>query len=548
MAVAPWLSVVGASAFLISPLLLHAARNAGARPFDLLFAFNLATSLLWVVLLHAWVRRPLFLHLWLAPLYLTVAIDLFLISAFGARLSAGYVSIALTDYGDTGELLATYTRTLALVGLVTVAVYLACLYGMRNLTKPRSLRWTLGAATLLICVYGAAIGRDLKDGHGGERAVLDVAGKELSSPVGVLFQAALALEMQAQSADLRKQRASYSFAASKPASPEKEIYVLVIGESSRPQNWSLFGYPRETTPRLQKTPGLLPLPEMLTTAPHTAVAVPSMVSLQPIERWSSILAEKSIVQAFNEVGFKTYWLSAQAADSWAGLIPQIAAEATRRRYFDSGYDGAMLAELENILAAAGAGEKIFVVLHTKGSHFEYARRYPPEFARFQTADPSRRQRLVDEYDNSVAYTDWFLSTAIAQLAKQQVRSALFYASDHGENLLDDERQLLGHALGTRYDLATAAVIWVSDALASTRPDQVAALRANSSAKLSLSNIAHSLLDVAGIETRELDRRRSIFSRQFVAMPRFYMVRGELRSESTPGPIRPALSDAGQSPR
>jgi hypothetical protein len=92
------------------------------------------------------------------------------------------------------------------------------------------------------------------------------------------------------------------------------------------------------------------------------------------------------------------------------------------------------------------------------------------------------------------------------------------------------------------------VIWVSDALASSRPDQVAALRANSSAKLSLSNIAHSLLDVAGIETRELDRRRSIFSRQFVAMPRFYMVRGELRSESTPGPIRPALSDAGQSPR
>jgi heptose-I-phosphate ethanolaminephosphotransferase len=536
--VTQWLAVILACLFLISPLLIHGFGNLRASPFDLLFAFNLATSLLWLALLHAWVRRPLLLHLWLSPLYLTVAIDLFLVAVFGARLSAGYVGIAMTDYGDTGELLATYTRPIALVGLVLAAAYLGCLYGMRSLRKPRHARWTVVAGALLVGVYGAAIARDLKEGLGGKSALLDVVGKELSSPVGVLFQASLALEMQAKSVTLRRQRAGYSFAAVKQPSAEKEIYVLVIGESSRPQNWSLFGYPRDTTPRLRKTPGLVPLPDMLTTAPHTAVAVPSMLSLEPIEHWGSILAEKSIVEAFHEAGVKTYWLSAQAADSWAGLIPQIAAEADRRRYFDSGYDGALLDELRSILAGMAEGAKIFVVLHTKGSHFEYSRRYPREFASlFRTEGATRRQRLVDEYDDSIAYTDWFLSSAIAELQRQQVRSVLLYASDHGENLLDDDRQLLGHALGTRYDLATAAVVWVSEALARARPDQIAALRANAASKLSLSDISHSMLDVAGIETRQLDRRRSIFSSRFTVVPRFYMVRGALRSESAAtGPL------------
>ena len=529
-----WLAVLVASSFLISPLLFHAWRNAGQRPLDLLFAFNLVTSVLWIVLLHLWTQRPVILHLILLPLYLTVAIDLFLVDSFGARLSTGYLNIALTNHGDAGELLATYARPLALAFAGLVVVYLPCLYGMRNLRRRPATGWASLLAVVLVCVYASAIGRDLRDGYGGRQAALDVAGKELSSPVGVIFQTAVAIEMHARSAELRKQRATYEFLATKPASSEKEIYVLVIGESSRPQNWSLFGYPRDTTPHMRKTPGVVPLPEVLTTAPHTDVAVPSMLSLESIEHWASIVAKKSIVQAFNDVGFRTYWLSAQGADSWAGLIPQIAAESRRRRYFDAGYDGAMLGEMRSVLADAKSTDKIFIVLHTKGSHFEYARRYPKEFARFKTAAPNARQALVDEYDNSVSYTDWFLGEVIAELNRQGSRSVLVYASDHGENLLDDDRQFLGHALGTRYDLAAAALVWVSGELARSRPDQIQALRANAGAKLSLSNIAHSMLDVAGIQTKELDRRQSIFSSEFAAGPRFYMLRGELHAESPVG--------------
>jgi len=534
-----WLAVFVASAYLISPLLIHGWRNVRSPSLDLLFVFQLVTSLLWIALLHLVVRRPIRLHLLLAPLYLTTTIDLFLVATFGARLSSGYVTIALTDYGDTGELMSTYTGSLVAAALVLLLVYSACLLGMRGLRKQRSARWAIAVAILLASVYAGAIGRDLKEDQTVEQAVLDVIGKELSSPVGALFQGGLALHIHAEADKFRQAREGHSFGASKAPSQDGEIYVWVIGESSRPANWSLFGYGRDTTPLLRAMPGIVALPNMLTTAPHTSIAVTSMLSLRPITDWESVLATKSIVEAFNEVGFKTYWLSAQPADSWAGNVPQVAADAKRRRYFDSGNDGAMLEELRTILGNAARQDKLLIVLHTKGSHFDYARRYPPEFARFKSSGQTRRERLLDAYDNSILYTDWFLSEVIRTTAGAGGRAALIYASDHGENLLDDGQQLLGHALGTPHDLHTAAFVWLSDELARSHPQHVKALQANAAASLSLSNLPHSLLDLAGIQTKELDLGQSIFSSRFVAMPRHYLVRGELRAEP-PCPSRRPL--------
>lgn len=526
-------------AYLVSPLALYTWLNPQRSPLDGLFLFNLATSVLWVVLLHSLVRRPRILHLVLAPVYVTTAIDLFLLWTFNARLSSGYVTIALTDYADAGELLDSFAPSAVLAASVLVSVYLLGLFLVWDSQRARRPWLAATAAAFLLCIYGAAIGRGLWNGGATPtRVLMDVEGKEMGAPFGVLAQASLALQLHVASSDLRRQRDGFSFAASKPRSENGEVYVWVIGESSRPQNWSMFGYGRETNPLLSAIPGIAPLPHMLTTAPHTSVAVPSMLSLSPITDWSAITANRSIVSAFNEVGFKTYWFSAQEADSWGGLIPEVAAEAKRRRYFDRAQDGAMLGEFRSILQSAGSGDKLFIVLHTKGSHFEYARRYPPSFSRFDSPGGSRREQLVDSYDNSVLYTDWFLSEVIGSLAKRSGTSALIYASDHGENLLDDKRQLLGHALGNEFDLPTAAFIWLSDDLRSAHPEQVQALQRNSKARLSLSNLSHSLLDLAGIEAKGFDARSSVFSTAFEPKLRWYILRGELRKEGSPAATAP----------
>jgi glucan phosphoethanolaminetransferase (alkaline phosphatase superfamily) len=397
------------------------------------------------------------------------------------------------------------------------------LIAIRPMRLRHSRKVGLASGLALMAVYLAALVNNRFD-------VLDLEGKEMSSPAGSAFQIALALQIAEETKELARQHNQNSFGASPARSNDNEVYVWIIGESSRPQNWSLFGYQRDTTPRLRSTHGVFPLPNMLTTAPVTAVAVPSMLSLQPITDWNSVLAQRSIVSAFNEAGFTTYWLSCQEADVSAGSIPIVAAESMRRSYSSRAFDGELLEKFRNALAVATPGQKLFFVLHTKGSHFEYSRRYPAAFMRFSASGGTYREQLVDSYDNSVLYTDWIVSEVIATLAKSGFASALIYSSDHGENLLDNDTQLLGHAIGNQYDLPTAAFIWLSDSLRAMLPKAAENLAAHASAKLSLSNLPHSLLDLAGIAAPTLDRSSSVFDQHFREKARWYVVRGKLFEE------------------
>ena len=57
-------------------------------------------------------------------------------------------------------------------------------------------------------------------------------------------------------------------------------------------------------------------------------------------------------------------------------------------------------------------DNLFFVLHTYGSHFNYFERYPREFAHFTPDEATEvevknRQQLINAYDNSIRYTDYF---------------------------------------------------------------------------------------------------------------------------------------------
>lgn len=517
---------------LLSPLAFQACLGGWQYVRDPLFLFNVGTSLLWMVLAHCAVQRTVLLHLLLIPLYMTTVADLFLLTSFGARLSSGYVSIALTNNADTFEFFSAYGKPAVIALLSFILIYVPGLCSIQRIRHVKSPRLAALAAAMLVTVYGAVIANSVRQGTSVNLALLDLAAHESSAPMGALFQTALALKLHADNTELRTHRTGYSFGASKVPSPGDEVYVWVIGESARPANWSLFGYTRDTSPKLRAMSGIISFPQMLTTAPHTSVAVPSMLSLEPITNWPAVLARKSIVGAFNEAGFQTYWLSAQDADSWSGAIPQVAAEAQHRSYYNNGYDGALLAEFRKILqdTPRSNNKKLFIVLHTKGSHFDYERRYPAQFARFNTLHGTRRDKLVDTYDNSILYTDWFLSEVIATLVKRNTLGALIYASDHGENLLDDERQIFGHAQGTQYDLSTASFMWFSNELGEHHPDWLINAHRHAQSALSLSNLSHSMLELAGIHAHSIDPNMSIFSTTFEEHLRSYIVREELHHE------------------
>ncbi len=89
------------------------------------------------------------------------------------------------------------------------------------------------------------------------------------------------------------------------------------------------------------------------------------------------------------------------------------------------------------------------------------------------AERKYRDNLVNAYDNSIRYTDDFLSRLIRMLEKQQVDAAMLYTSDHGEDIFDDSRHLFLHAspVPSYYQLHVPFLIWMSDDYRETYPER-----------------------------------------------------------------------------
>ena len=70
---------------------------------------------------------------------------------------------------------------------------------------------------------------------------------------------------------------------------------------------------------------------------------------------------------------------------------------------------------------------------------------------------SGHSRLINAYDNTVLYTDAVIAQVIDALSKRPGIKALFFVSDHGENLEDDDHDVPnGHAHCAQGLLASAS--------------------------------------------------------------------------------------------
>jgi heptose-I-phosphate ethanolaminephosphotransferase len=345
---------------------------------------------------------------------------------------------------------------------------------------------------------------------------MDLLAKDQSTPVGYLSQITLTANLYFGTEKLIKRRRESDVKITSLSDQSTiETIVFVIGESSRPHNWSLYGYDKDTTPNLGKQAGIFKFNKICTTAPYTSFAVPSMLSLEPISDWDSIASTKSLVSIYRAAGYMTYWLSVQEVDSFGGIIPQIAAEAQYRQYFERSYDGALMSEYEKILNK-NETEKKAIFIHVKGSHFEYSRRYPESFDQFKPATSSFKDKITAEYDNSILYTDWLLSTIIDQLKSSKKPSVLFYSSDHGENMMDDSRGLLGHGIGNKYDLPVSAFIWASESVSHQQSLKFLKLKERESQKISISSLPHTLLNITGVFTDKYKSSNDLSSDEFVS--------------------------------
>ena len=312
------------------------------------------------------------------------------------------------------------------------------------------------------------------------------------------------------------------------------LNVLVIGETSRALNWQLYGYERETNPLLSRQTGLIAFPKVLTESNTTHKSVPMLMSDATACNYDSIYHQKGIITAFKEAGFRTAFFSNQRYNHSfidffgmeADTYDFIKEDSVSSTYNPS--DDELLKLVEEELAKGAT--KQFIVLHTYGSHFNYRERYPSEDAFFtpdypMEAERKYRDNLVNAYDNSIRYTDDFLSRLIRMLEKQQVDAAMLYTSDHGEDIFDDSRHLFLHAspVPSYYQLHVPFLIWMSDDYRETYPERWNTAIENKDKNVSSSSsFFPTMLSLGGIETPYRDDSQAVTASHYVLKPRVYL--------------------------
>lgn len=476
-------------------------------------------------------KRPGKMIWWAFIFVFFAAFQLVLLYLFGTGVIAVdmFLNLVTTNPGEAMELLDNLAP--AVVGVFVVYLPLLILGGV-NIRRDSRLsvsfqqrvrHWAMQIGAIgLFCLLASYL------------VVDDYRMRNQLYPVNICYNLYLAFERNAASENYREASRDFKFEArSEHSATAPEVYVMVVGETARTHNFSLYGYPRNTNPLLSKTPGIKAFPNVTTQSNTTHKSVPMLLSAASAEDFERLFHEKGILAAFKEAGFHTVFISNQLPNhSFIDFLGEQADEYYFLKKEDASqgnhYDEDLLQKLDEILPLADASSsahyryrKLFVVLHSYGSHFNYQERYPRSFAYFKPdsrseAKSENRRDLLNAYDNTIRYTDYILHGIIERLQKWegvqaktdgvycQPTSAMLYTSDHGENIFDDNRKLFLHAApkASDYELHVPFIIWTSDGFSKQYPDILKALGENRPKQVQSSLSAfHTMLGIGGIQTR-----------------------------------------------
>ena len=499
-------------------------------------------------------KRPGKMIWWAFIFVFFAAFQLVLLYLFGTGVIAVdmFLNLVTTNPGEAMELLDNLAP--AVVGVFVVYLPLLILGGV-NIRRDSRLsvsfqqrvrHWAMQIGAIgLFCLLASYLMVD------------DYRMRNQLYPVNICYNLYLAFERNAASENYKEASRNFKFdARSEHSATAPEVYVMVVGETARAHNFSLYGYPRNTNPLLSKTPGIKAFPNVTTQSNTTHKSVPMLLSAASAEDFERLFHEKGILAAFKEAGFHTVFISNQLPNhSFIDFLGEQADEHYFLKKEDAlqgnHYDEDLLQKLDEILPKADASSsahyhyryrKLFVVLHSYGSHFNYQERYPRSFAYFKPdsrseAKPENRRDLLNAYDNTIRYTDYILHGIIERLQKWegvqtktdgvygQPISAMLYTSDHGENIFDDDRHLFLHAApkASDYELHVPFIIWTSEGFSKQYPDILKALGENRSKQVQSSLSAfHTMLGIGGIQTHYRQDEYSVASDKYHPVKLLYL--------------------------
>lgn len=485
-------------------------------------------------------KKPGVMFLLFLPKLVLDAFQLVVLYLFNESIIAVdmFLNVVSTNTTEAGELLGNITPVLIAMVIVFVPCLILAVYSIRNKNilspsfRKKMAGWSLILFFTGLIFMGISIWRNPRFNF-----------KTDIYPANILYNLDFAAKKYGRIIDHPEMSKDFSFEAHRDSvflknigdtTRSREIYMLVIGETARAANWSLYGYERETNPGLSKEAGIAVFTDALTQSNTTHKSVPLILSYASAEDFRVIYHQKSIITAFKEAGFTTFFLSNQVPNN--SFTDYFSNEADKRMnvspvntqfHTDNRPDGEMIPLVKAFMDSTEGN--LFIVLHTYGSHFNYNNRYPEDFSCFrpdQVESIRRKYRteLVNAYDNSIRYTDHVLTELIGLIREEHGLGALMYLSDHGEDIMDDQRGKFLHAspVPTYYQLHIPYLIWFSENFRNTFPENYQAAVDHRNVPVSTNSVFHTLLDLAGIATPYFDPGLSLVNRSFAVRPRNYL--------------------------
>lgn len=494
------------------------------NPGNVLFAISLfallasAHALLLGVLVWHWNAKVL-----LSVLFITTAFAVHYMSSFKVYLDADMLrNVLATDRKESSELM-TPALILPLLGHGLLPTLLLWRVNIRKRSWSRSLLWRVLFLLGVIVAGGAGTLASFQNISALIRNHREV--RYLATPANYL----IALKQNlASSSPIKKQPklplGTDAKATPRAATSKPRLLVLVVGETVRAQNWGMNGYARQTTPELSQT-GAINFPDMHACGTSTEVSLPCMFS--PYGRHDyderNIRSHQSLLHVLEHAGISTLWRDNQSGCKGVceGLQIERLDDAEQPELCA---DGRCMDEilLDNLAAQVRAkpGDRV-VVLHQLGNHGpSYFQRYPARFRRFVPACDTpdlgncSREEVVNAYDNSILYTDHFLSRTIAALRGiDDYDTAMIYLSDHGESLGEKGLYLHGmpYAIAPEEQTRVPMLMWFSPGFASDRGLNLQCLRQRAGQRADHDNLFPSVLGLMQVRTAVYDRSGDVFA-------------------------------------
>ncbi|PZT48814.1 hypothetical protein B6S12_01835 [Helicobacter valdiviensis] len=319
--------------------------------------------------------------------------------------------------------------------------------------------------------------------------------------------------------------------------------VLIIGESTQRNYMGIYGFPLNTTPKMQELVdkgNLFVFSNIISPTAHTNTSIAKLLTFSNYENtYINWYETMNLIDIAKLAGYYTQWFSNQSAMSILGNAPEVLSTRANDVFFASlgGDENAGIFKDEVLIELFKKNhkskDKNLYIFHLMGSHFTYKDRYNKDILAYLKPQDlinkglnkaswggaatlnKKALQTKTEYANTIIYNDYVIDEIIKLFKDKE--SLVIYLSDHADEVYDF-RDFVGHAdnLASSFMVEIPFMVYISDSLKEKYPSIAQKLENAKNLPQMTDDFIHSFFDLLEIATKDTKNTRSIFNTEYIS--------------------------------